>query len=132
MGGKMSQFEFDKRMKIYMAREGFISYPIALMEAENKRDQGWELCNDMLIFDQRRLRPRVFIVDHCTEFRREARIAKWKEKKDGKVDGKGIHGDDHALDEFRYLISLRPTYVRHYNGLKKSPFQEVNKRVRKY
>lgn len=128
--GKITQSEYDLEISKIRKREGFISFPIYPVKSNSVRDQGWEKFNHKLLFDPVEGRPNYFVTTNCIEFRKEARMAKWKEGRFGQV-GKGITGSDHALDEARYHIMSDPIYrdVLSYN---KSRRVGGKKRVRKY
>jgi hypothetical protein len=134
MNGQINQADYDRRAAQMTKRNGFISYPIPLAEANNNRNEGWEVFNEYLQFDSITKRPRFFVVDQCKEFRREARTAKWKPSfVAGASNGKGVEGDDHALDETRYILITKPQFIKHYSGIIRTDLlQEEARRVRKY
>lgn len=132
--GRISDAEFHRRSQQVASREGYISYPLAVSPAVNKREAGWELFNSQLTFDNLTNRPRFYVTENCVEFRREARTCRIKEGRDGKV-GKGVVGDDHALDEARYFLMASPVHIKGFNGIiRKSRLlnSEGQRRVRNF
>lgn len=133
LDGKISQADYDKHVQAYQRKEGYISYPIITKEGHNERQEGWSLFNDYLLFDPNTKRPRFYVTDNCIEFRREARTAKFKPNADT-ARGKNVEGDDHAIDETRYMICERPFFKKNFSGIVDPArmFGEKEKRVRKY
>lgn len=114
--GKINQSQFDKEVLRYQAREGYISYPMAVSEATNNRSEGWDTLNSYYEWDYRTMRPRMFVTQNCTETRRELVRLRWKKLKSGEANSKNeVKGDDHSADQQRYITMARPQHNPNYN-----------------
>ena len=79
-------------------------YQVFMDKADKKRINGWMQCHYRLAFDENGY-AKFYVFRNCREFIRTLPTLQYDPHKEGDLDSSG---EDHAADEWRYMLMRRP------------------------